>query len=244
MANFRPLNNSSLYVLDKLIDKYKLKPPFLDLACGSGYVALHLAKKGWTGKAIDFSKEAIKIAKENLKSYKKVTVEQRSANQEKGKYKTILMFDLLEHIKDDQKFLNKVSRLILPNGHLVIAGPSNPSEWRWDDDFYGHYRRYTSKGLKDKLKEAKLKPLISYDYTFPVFWFMRRLYTTLIRKDKDKDIERRTKESAVSFAWQIPIFSSFLGATSFVWYPIYLMQYFLFKNWVSKGSAMIIVSKK
>lgn len=244
MANFTPLNNYSLFILDKLIKKHNLKSPFLDVACGSGYVSKHLAKKGWHGKAIDYSKDAIKIAKDNLKEYKKIIIEQKAAEKEKGRYKTILMFDLLEHIKDDQKFLNKISKLLLPNGHLVIAGPSNPSEWRWDDNFYGHYRRYTSKGLEKQLIKAKLRPLIYYDYTFPVFWIMRRLYTSFFCKNKKTAIEKRTKESSVTYAWKIPLFSAFINASSIIWYPVYFIQYKMFKNWLSKGCAMIVLAGK
>lgn len=52
MANFKPLNNYSLFILDKFINSYHLKPPFLDIACGNGYLSEFLARRGWGGKAI------------------------------------------------------------------------------------------------------------------------------------------------------------------------------------------------
>jgi len=55
------------------------------------------------------------------------------------------LFDVLEHIKNDQQVLRKLSSLLVKGGFLVMAVPSNPDEWSWDDDFYGHFRRYNVK---------------------------------------------------------------------------------------------------
>lgn len=244
MANFQPLNNYALFILDKLICQYRLKPPFLDVACGNGYVAKHLSKKDWEGKAIDFSKKAVELARSNLKDYKKVIVEQKSADKETGRFRTILMFDVLEHIKDDQLFLNKISSILEPEGHLIIAGPSNPDKWGWDDNFYGHYRRYTAEGLKGKLTKAKLKTLICYDYTYPFFFFLRRFFISFIHKVNKKSFEKRTMESSFIYSWEIPLLSAVVDKTSFLWFPIYYIQYLFFKKFLSRGSAMIILSKK
>lgn len=245
MANFKPLNNYSLFILDRVIDRYKLNPPFLDIACGIGYLSEHLGKKGWGGKAIDFSSEAVEIAKKNLSPYKKITVEKKDAAVEKGQYKTILMFDLLEHIKDDQKFLKKVYSLLSPKGHLVIAVPSNPTEWRWDDEFYGHFRRYTETELRSKLIKASFKPIVCYDYTFPFFWFLRRAYLSIKSNSLGyKDIQSRTKESGYKYTWNIPFISNIFNNLTFIWLPIYFIQYTFFRKYTSSGSAIFVLSQK
>ena len=164
---------------------------------------------------------------------------------EKGRYKTILMFDLLEHIKDDRQFLKKIYSLLLPNGHLVIAVPANPKEWRWDDEFYGHFRRYTEDELEDMLIQTGFKPIICYDYTFPVFWFLRRAYISLKNNPQEsKDIKSRTKESGYKYTWNIPFISSILNNLTFIWYPIYFIQYILFKKAVYFGCAIFILAQK
>ncbi len=246
MANFQPLNKYSLLLLDKLVKKYKLKDPFLDIACGNGYVSKHLAKRGWSGKAIDYSPKAVSVTQENLKGYKEVKVEKISLSNTYGKYNTILMFDILEHLDDDISALQKAYSLLEDSGFLVIAGPSNHNEWRWDDDFYGHVRRYSEEDLKNKLKRAGLVHIISYDYTYPFFWILRRLYTKLINKTSERtlDKEKQTKKSSFINAWDIPLVANYLNKIEFIWFPIYLIQYAFFKNLISKGCSMIVLAKK
>lgn len=245
MANFKPLNNYSLFLLDKLVKKYNLKPPFLDVACGNGYLSKHLTKKGWSGTAIDYYSKAVNEAKKNLKEYKKIKVQKKSFSKTTGKYNTILMFDILEHIKDDISALKKANLLLLKSGFLVIAGPSNPKEWQWDDEFYGHYRRYTEGELKKKLLKSGFKPIVCYDYTFPFFWLLRIIYTKLIHKKKASGgIEKRTKDSSLIYAWNIPFISNILDNTSVLWLPLYFIQYYLFRGYTHIGNAMIILAKK
>lgn len=245
MANFKPLNNYSLFLLDKLIEKYKIKSPFLDVACGNGYLSKHLAKKNWVGVAIDYSAKSIVITQENLKEFKKVKVKKKSFSKTSGKFNTVLMFDILEHIDDDISALRKAHCLLLDNGHLIIACPSNPQEWRWDDDFYGHVRRYIQNELKEKLIKTGFKPIVCYDYTFPFFWSLRRIYTKIIsNKKRVLDRERQTAQSSFSYAWNIPIVSSLLDKTSFLWLPIFIIQYVFFKNYTSLGNALIVLAKK
>lgn len=184
MANFKPLNNYSLFLLDKFIEKYKIKSPFLDVACGNGYLSKHLAKKGWVGAPIDYSAKSIVIAQENLKESKKVKVKKKSFSETSGKFNTVLMFDILEHIDDDIYALRKAHSLLLDNGHLIIACSSNPKEWRWDDNFYGHYRRYTEHELRKILIATGFKPITYYDYTFPVFWLLRKFWEVCKKEPK------------------------------------------------------------
>lgn len=245
MANFKPLNNYTLFVLNKLIGKYSLRDHFLDVACGTGYLSKHLAKKGWSGLAIDYSSKATRITKANLKEYKRIKVERKSLLKVSGKFHTVLMFDILEHIKDDLAALKKVNSLLSKDGYLVIATPSNPTEWRWDDDFYGHFRRYTPNEIKEKLIKTGFKPIVCYDYTFPFFWLLRRILTKLWRKRVIHQNKRiLTQESSFSYSWNIPIISALFNQISFLFYPIYLIQYLFFKSLISKGNAIIILAKK
>lgn len=246
MANFSPLNDFTLYILDKMIAKYQLKSPFLDGGCGTGYVSRHLAMKGWRGKAIDLSEEAVRISKENLSSFDKVNVAKEGILNQKDKFNTVILFDVIEHIEDDEKVLRKINKLLNTKGYVLLALTSNPREWRWDDEFYGHYRRYSVEDIRSKLIKAGFKPKEFIEYTFPIFWFMRRLYTTILKPPKINFIDKakRTSISATSSAWKLPFLLSLIMKLDFFWKTVFFLQYLFFSKFISFGFAMLAVAEK
>ena len=168
MANFRPLKQHMFLCLDRFIAQYGLHGPFLEVGCGKGDVSAHLARRhGWSGLAIDFSDAAIVEASQTLARHADVVVRRQALAEVRGSFACILAWDVLEHIEDDRGALRTLEALLAPGGQLLLAVPSNPREWRWDDDFYGHFRRYTVAELRAKLAEAGLQPQAFWDFTFP-----------------------------------------------------------------------------
>lgn len=207
MANFEPMKKYILLLMDEIINSYSLSGPFLDAGCGRGDISLHLAQKGWMGLAVDFSPESIKIAQETLSPYK-VQAEVMDLFAVKGEFRTIVMATVIEHIKDDKELLRHL-RSCYPKdgrkGYLIISMPTNPKkEWRWDDDFYGHYRRYEKEAVNSLLNDCQFRMLEFWDYTFPVFWAMRRLYTRLLppKNSKGETKEEHSAASSMQSAWE------------------------------------------
>jgi SAM-dependent methyltransferase len=246
MANFPPIKNYILYCLDRLIEQYGLVPPFLDVGCGNGDISQHVARKGWYGKAIDISDVAVEDARNNLALLEKVDIEKKSLFQETETFRTIFLMDVLEHIENDRAALEKVSSLLPVSGHVIIAVPSNPREWRWDDDFYGHHRRYTVEETREKLANAHLEPLVFWDFTYPIFWIMRRIYTKLkpLPRDVEEDKLLRTHMSSSVNAWDIPVLSYFLSRECVLWNFLYKMQFTYFKDKVNNGYEMVVLARK
>lgn len=246
MANYIPLKKYMFYCLDRLIDQYTISPPFLDVGCGIGDISQHVALKQWHGKAIDISEIAIERAKCNLCSFNSVEIEKKSLFEETKSYNTIFLIDVLEHFNNDVAALQKISSLLYPNGHVIIAVPSNPKEWRWDDYYYGHYRRYTVEEIRAKLLDIGLEPLVFWDFTYPFFWIMRRIYTSL-RFFKKEIIEDKLEATIVSSsvnAWDISFLSKFLSRKFAFWSLVYDIQFTYFRNKTKKGCEMIILAKK
>lgn len=248
MANFLPLKRSILFCLNKLITEYDLKPGFLDVGCGIGDVSSFLAKKGWWGKALDVSPSAVEKARQNLLMFSSVGLEEKDFFEATGAYNTIFLLDILEHIPEDRKALQKLSSLISDGGYAIITVPSNPRQWEWDDDFYGHVRRYTVKGITAKLEGAGLEAVAIWDFTFPVFWMMRRLYTKIVRGAKNDAVpeapELRTLKSGMSPEWQKSFWVNWLGKMSFFWDCVYRFQFRFYKHKVRWGHEMIVLAKK
>jgi SAM-dependent methyltransferase len=245
MANFPPLKRYILYCLDRLIDGYDLADPFLDVGCGIGDVALHLSRRGWRGKAIDRSEQAVQRARQVLQNTGTIEVEHHSLETEQGCYSTVIAMDVLEHIPDDVSALNEIHRVLIPGGYLILGVPSNPREWRWDDEFYGHCRRYSRKDLDEKLAQNGFESVVYWDFTYPVFWLMRRLYTRWKRPIPfDPDAQSRTQASSMQSAWESGRVSMLLGRDLFLWRWIYGLQFHCFRNSIHRGHEMLALARK
>ncbi len=211
MPNFVPFKNYSLRMIDQLIEGHGLQGPFLDAGCGRGDVSLHLARKHkWGGLAVDFSDAALGTARQALAG-QGVDVRAADLLTLAGRYRTIVMCTVIEHIKDDRAVLRHLRGCIggtdgSNDGHIIISMPSNPAtEWRWDDDYYGHYRRYTKDDVGRLLADSGFQMLEYRDYTYPVFWAMRRVYTALVpaKKPAAEIPEDNSAASAMQNAWDM-----------------------------------------
>lgn len=84
------------------------------------------------------------------------------------RFDTIIYIDVLEHIEDDRKEIEKASMLLKQNGHLIILSPAFQFLYSPFDKAIGHYRRYSKRSLKavmnKKLKQEKLIYLDTMGY--------------------------------------------------------------------------------
>ena len=62
-------------------------------------------------------------------------------------FDSILYIDVLEHIKDDRRELEKAVQHLEPNGYLIVLAPAHQSLFTSFDSSIGHFRRYTLSGL-------------------------------------------------------------------------------------------------
>jgi SAM-dependent methyltransferase len=69
-------------------------------------------------------------------------------------FDVICMFDVLEHIADDELVLRRLRDLLARRGALVLTVPASPSLWSYYDDAVGHHRRYRKAELAAKLTAA------------------------------------------------------------------------------------------
>ena len=64
------------------------------------------------------------------------------------------VFDVLEHIPEDERVLAEVYRMLRPGGHLIVTVPQHPWLWSTADDLAKHQRRYTVGEMSCKVRAA------------------------------------------------------------------------------------------
>ena len=111
-----------------------LNNKILDIGCGIGKLAYKALKKGCIVTAIDYSKDAIKIAnkiKQHLTPEEQHRIEFINGDalniSEEKKYDAIFMTDVIEHLYDWQliNLFEKLGKLLEKNGKIIIHTAPN-----------------------------------------------------------------------------------------------------------------------
>jgi SAM-dependent methyltransferase len=68
-----------------------------------------------------------------------------------GQFDLVCAFDVIEHIADDQKGFQELSRVLKKGGRLILSVPLYASLWTDFDTLVGHARRYEPKDLVERL---------------------------------------------------------------------------------------------
>lgn len=170
-------NNAQTFWLENLkqADRYnnwiveQIKPYLgnnvLEVGCGNGNFTVFLAQQCDRVTGIDINKEYVEIAQKRLAKQTNVTIleEDITKLQSKNSFDTIIMLDVLEHIKNDVTTLQQLNTLLQPQGKLIIKVPALNYIYGEMDRAIGHYRRYNKNTLVDTFQKA--------NFTQPKVWY-------------------------------------------------------------------------
>jgi SAM-dependent methyltransferase len=180
----------------ELVRKYSTSKTFFDIGGGNGYVALGLQKSGVETVLIEPSIVGVKNGKDRgLNNLVCSTLQ--DASFKLNSIPAIGVFDVVEHIEDDNSFLAQMHSYLEPGGKLYMTVPAYKFLWANEDDYSGHYRRYTISKLKKQLQDLGYE--INYStYLFsplvlPVFLF-RSLPSKLGFNKNVEDVEKYKSE--------------------------------------------------
>lgn len=121
--------------------------PVFDVGGGNGFVSLALKQAGFSPVLVEPGVEGARNArKRGLEPVICATLE--DAGFAKNSLPAVGLFDVLEHVKDDEGFLRTVRDLSkAPDGRLYVTVPAYQSLWSNEDRLAGHYRRYSAARL-------------------------------------------------------------------------------------------------
>ena len=99
------------------------------------------------------------------------------------------LFDVLEHIEDDEASLGALAARLAPGGRIVITVPAFPWLWSRHDERHHHFRRYTRAHLSKVAAAAGLRMEHGFYFNtalFPVA-VAGRAIKSLFRLDRADD---------------------------------------------------------
>jgi len=136
--------------LQELIKYFKVKSGMrvLDIGCGRGEMVLFCAKNGADAVGIDYSKDAIKLAKhaqaskpEKLKAKMSFyTMDAKKMKFNDSSFDSVILTDVVEHLYPEELAIvfQEIKRVLKKNGTLVIHTAPN----KWFNDFGYPYYSY------------------------------------------------------------------------------------------------------
>ncbi len=95
----------------------------LDVGCGTGFFAYSAAKKGSKVLGIDYSAEAIEIAKSQY-THPNLEFKNIDVSKIKEKFDVIVSNGTLEHMDDPLKTLQLFKKCLNPKGCIIITSPN------------------------------------------------------------------------------------------------------------------------
>jgi SAM-dependent methyltransferase len=134
----------------------------LEVGCGIGNITDFLIEKHAKVTGIDIEKDFVDSALEKYCGRKNVKIIHgdflKLSNLKKNHYDTVVMLNVLEHIKADGRVMQKIYSSLKKGGMAVILVPAMRFAYGELDRELGHYKRYEKNDMKKLFEDAGLKP--------------------------------------------------------------------------------------
>lgn len=183
-------------IIIEAIKKYNDFKVFYDIGGGNGFVSEEIQNLGFDTVMVEPGIHGARNAlKRKIKNVLCSTIE--DAGFEDSSLDSIGMFDVVEHIENDIKFLQMTNKYLKKGGIIYITVPAFNFLWSNEDNEAGHYRRYNLKNLKKTLVDSGYKVTYS-TYIFsilplPIFIF-RTIPSFFGFNKKSNDLSKQKKE--------------------------------------------------
>jgi SAM-dependent methyltransferase len=128
---------------------------FLEIGCGTGFVAsgLHAAFPDMHIVGSEIFSQGLIFAQRRLLDATLLQMDARNIPFAE-EFDVVGIFDVLEHIAEDQRVLSQIFQALKPGAGLILTVPQHRFLWSVADEYGHHVRRYSRGELVGKVRQA------------------------------------------------------------------------------------------
>jgi len=184
-------------IIGSFVASFHPKGVFFDVGGGNGFVSKSLQDQGQATVLVEPGGQGVA----NAVARGVVNVVQSMWSPQTvnaGVAAAVGLFDVVEHIEDDLKFLKGVHETLAPDGLVFITVPAFTLLWSSEDVHAGHFRRYRLSQLRALLQKAGFRVEFSSYFFCPLALpiFLLRSLPSFIGLRTEADPATTTREHA------------------------------------------------
>ena len=158
----------------------------LDVGPGTGNNIQYYKDKALQITLLEINKNLANSLKLKFDGDKKIIVLNKDIHSQEKKFDTILYMDVLEHIEDDEKEIDKALKQLNSGGNLIFFVPAYQFLYSDFDKAIGHIKRYNKKFFLSFKKDENIT-IIELKYIDSIGFFIAVL-NKLFNKDNKESI--------------------------------------------------------
>ncbi len=226
---FKARNELILWGLNKFFPQAQT---MLEIGCGTGFVLKALEDSRPEGRLVgtEVHVSGLEVARRRVTARTELVQLDATSLPFSDEFEVAGVFNVIEHIKDDEKVLREIAKALKTGGGLLVTVPHHASLWSEFDEVAKHVRRYSTSELVDKLRRCGFEILFVTSFSsllLPIMVLSRRAH-------------RGTPEELVLKQFLIPRW------VNFVLDRILGFERFLIKSGVTFpfGGSLFLVARK
>lgn len=227
----------------EILKNIKQAKNFLEIGAGNFQLSKELLNHFEQGTALDFHSHVDTIYAELSTAYQnrlQLIKNNFLETDFDSKYDCIIACEVMEHIVEDQQFLDKINNLLKDNGQIIISVPAKMRYWSIDDQLVGHIKRYEKHELEQLFANFKNVKIIAYGYPFVNILRFLRVFLAKKQYEYKKDLSQQQLTQASGMN-RLPSLLNYMSQAKF----------FLPLNWIASlfnnldiSEAYLIVAHK
>jgi 2-polyprenyl-3-methyl-5-hydroxy-6-metoxy-1,4-benzoquinol methylase len=107
----------------EVIERHKQGGKLLDVGCAAGFLLDEARQRGWETRGVEISQFASQYARQELK-LDVFTGTLEGAKFPAAEFDVVVLYFVLEHLRDPLALLQEISRILKPGGLLSLAVPN------------------------------------------------------------------------------------------------------------------------